>query len=82
MNIILLFLIVACSYMELSQKVDTDNLIEKISMVSIVLGSGLQLAHVQTNLILYGTSLYFITISYRAFINKQNRRQSDKRETN
>ncbi len=41
---IYIVLILACSYMELSPKVDTENLLEKLGMGAIAFGSGLDLS--------------------------------------
>lgn len=63
--------------MELSQKVDTDNILEKLSMGSIVLGAGLSLAHIHTFLILFGTTLYFANMALLGCLAKHNRRKAD-----
>lgn len=75
----LIILILVCSYMELSQKVDTDNIIEKAGMGLIVGGAGLEvLGNFHNNLIIIGAALYFSTIACRALIAKHNRRKADR----
>jgi hypothetical protein len=63
--------------MELSHKIDTDNLLEKIGMASIVLGSGLNLGGTANHLIELGAAIYFFTIAYRGCKSKHDRRKAD-----
>jgi hypothetical protein len=63
--------------MELSQKVDTDNLFEKAAMGAIVLGAGLELGQIYTHLIEFGAALYFSTIAYKGCMAKHDRRKAD-----
>ena len=77
MNILDIILILACSYMEYSQKINTDNIIEKIGMLSIVIGAAMNLSGVANHLIDAGAALYFTTIAYKGCMSKHDRRKSD-----
>lgn len=76
-TILLIILIAACSYMELSQKINTDDIIEKFSVLIIVLGAGLIVFKVSNSLMLYGSVAYFVNLSYKGFKSKHDRRKQD-----
>ena len=67
MNIILILLILACSYIELSCRFDTDNIIEKISIFFIVLGAIFDLNGINNLFIELGACVYFILYAYKGY---------------
>lgn len=77
-NILFIILILACSYIELSHKVNTDNVFEKLGVLSMVLGAGLELFNIHTHLITIGAVIYFCVLAYQACKSKHNRREHDK----
>lgn len=76
-TITLLVLIIACSYSEISRRINTDCIFDKIGMLLIVLGAGLAIFRIHTHLIEVGATIYFVTSAYRECKSKHNRRKAD-----
>ncbi len=70
-------LILACAATEISSKINTDNLAEKLGIGLIFFGAALQLGHIHNSFMLIGCSIYFAAIAYTGLKAKQDRRKSD-----
>jgi len=78
MNTLFLWsLIAACAVMEISIKIDTDNLIEKSGIGLIAFGAALQLANINNEFMLIGCALYFGSVAYIGLKSKHDRRKAD-----
>lgn len=78
MNAAYIVLILACFSMEMSWKINTDNILEKLGIGMIAIGSMVHLSGHDNNLVILGSSIYFGTIAIKGVIAKRNRRGSDR----
>jgi hypothetical protein len=81
MNTIYLLLAISCVVMEISSKINTDNIIEKVGLSVIFLGCVISLQGRWNHLIPIGTCVYVASVLLRGLIATHRRRMSDRKET-
>ena len=72
---VLLFFVAVC---ELSEKIDTTNIIKKIGIGVILVGGLVELYGTHNDLTIYGITIYFAAKILNAYFTKKKRRKEDK----
>lgn len=73
-----LLLFIACIWLVMSEKINTDNIIKLIGIGFIAVGALIELGGKQSNLIEFGVLFYFMANLITAYLGKKNRRYYDK----
>lgn len=75
---IFLFLFILCLIIEMSPRIDTDNVIKKVGIGFIMVGSLVELYGNSTPFIIIGIALYLFALLSSAYFGGRSRRTYDK----